>query len=35
MYYVAQRIPPIDAACPVEASAKSEDCEKGPFLDGH
>jgi hypothetical protein len=30
-----QVIPLIDAACPVVALAKTEDCEKGPFLDGN
>jgi hypothetical protein len=30
-----QGIPLIDAACPVVALAKTEDCKKGPFLDGN
>jgi hypothetical protein len=35
IWYVAQGIPLIDAACPVVALAKTEDCKKGPFLDGN
>ena len=30
-----QLTPQTDAACPAIALAKAEDCEKGPFLDGH
>jgi hypothetical protein len=33
--HAAQEIPLIDDACPAVALAKTEDCEKGPFLEGN
>jgi len=33
--YTAQVISRVDAACPVVASAKTEDSEKRPFMDGN